>query len=84
MNLDRVYSELDWFSKNKIEFIFCCDANFGMLPRDFEIALKAENKKIWLSSCFVSTEYKKCERAYKVQSYWPTQAVKITLCKVLI
>ena len=63
MNLDRLH-ELDWFSKNKIEFIFCCDANFGMLPRDFEIALKAaENKKIWLSPCFVSTKYKKCTRA---------------------
>ena len=46
MHLDRVYAELDWFSKNKVEFIFCCDANFGMLPRDYDIALKAaENKK---------------------------------------
>ena len=46
MELDRVFDELDWFSKKKIEFIFCCDANFGMLPRDYDIALKAvENKK---------------------------------------
>ena len=46
MHLDRVLDELDWFSKNKVAFIFCCDANFGMLPRDYDIALKAaENKK---------------------------------------
>ncbi|MBI3795057.1 MAG: radical SAM protein [Nitrospinae bacterium] len=44
--LSRVYDEIDWFSKNKVEFIFCCDANFGMMARDFEIVRKvAENKK---------------------------------------
>ena len=70
MNLDRVYSELDWFSKNKIEFIFCCDANFGMLPRDFEIALKAaENKKKYGYPHVLSVQNTKNarERAYKVQ-----------------
>lgn len=36
--LDRLYSEVEWFSKNKIEFIFCCDANFGIQKRDVEIA----------------------------------------------
>ena len=30
-------SEAAWFSRHRIEFIFCCDANFGILPRDFEI-----------------------------------------------
>ena len=40
MDLDRVYRELDWFSEHKVEFIFCCDANFGMLPRRCKIAKK--------------------------------------------
>jgi radical SAM superfamily enzyme YgiQ (UPF0313 family) len=45
-DVERAYSEIDWFSKNKIEFIFCCDANFGMFPRDREIAEKvAKNKR---------------------------------------
>ncbi|HEV2161893.1 MAG TPA: cobalamin-dependent protein [Stellaceae bacterium] len=35
---DRLYREVDWFSKNKIEYIFCCDANFGIQKRDVEIA----------------------------------------------
>ena len=70
MDLDRVYQELDWFSKNKIEFIFCCDANFGMLPRDYEIALKAaENKKKYGYPHVLSVQNTKNarERAYKVQ-----------------
>ena len=47
-DLDRIYSEIDWISKNSIEFVFCCDANFGILNRDFEIARKvADNKKIF-------------------------------------
>lgn len=45
-DLQRVFEEIDWFSRNKIEFIFCCDANFGIFPdRDLEIVEKVvENK----------------------------------------
>ena len=70
MELDRVFKELDWFSKKKIEFIFCCDANFGMLPRDYEIAIKAvENKKKYGYPKVLSVQNTKNarERAYKVQ-----------------
>ena len=70
MELDRVFKDLDWFSKNKIEFIFCCDANFGMLPRDYEIAIKAvENKKKYRYPKVLSVQNTKNarERAYKVQ-----------------
>ena len=46
-DMDRLFGELDWFSNNKIEFIFCCDANFGLFKkRDLEIVDKVmENKK---------------------------------------
>lgn len=70
MDLDRVFRELDWFSNHKVEFIFCCDANFGMLPRDFEIAKKAaENKKKYGFPQVLSVQNTKNarERAYKVQ-----------------
>ncbi len=43
--LDRLKAEIDWFSEKKIEFIFCCDANFGILKRDIEIAEYASQKK---------------------------------------
>lgn len=47
-DLDRIHREIDWFSSRRIEFVFCCDGNFGILKRDAEIARKvAENKKIW-------------------------------------
>jgi|TARA_B110000495_G_C23036366_1_gene619097 radical SAM superfamily enzyme YgiQ (UPF0313 family) len=70
MEIDRVFDEMDWFSQNKIEFIFCCDANFGMLPRDYDIALKAvENKKKYGYPHVLSVQNTKNarERAYKVQ-----------------
>ncbi len=70
MHLDRVYSELEWFAKHKVEFIFCCDANFGMLPRDYEIVLKAvELKKKYGYPHVLSVQNTKNarERAYKVQ-----------------
>lgn len=35
---ERVYAELDWISRNKINYIFGADANFGIRPRDLEIA----------------------------------------------
>jgi len=36
--LDRLYGELEWFVKHKIEYIFVCDANFGSQKRDVDIA----------------------------------------------
>ncbi len=44
---NRIFKEIDWFSRNKIEFVYCCDANFGLYKeRDLAIAKHfAENKK---------------------------------------
>lgn len=45
-DIKKLFEEIDWFSRNKIEFVFCCDANFGILERDLEIVKRvAENKK---------------------------------------
>ena len=35
---DRLLKEIDWFSENKIDLVFGCDANFGIFPRDLDIA----------------------------------------------
>lgn len=37
-DLDRLGREIAWFADHRIEFIFCCDANFGILARDIQIA----------------------------------------------
>ena len=37
----RLYKEIEWFAENKIPYIDCCDANFGIYQnRDFHIAEK--------------------------------------------
>ncbi len=35
---ERLYREVDWFADKKIEYVFCCDANFGIQKRDVDIA----------------------------------------------
>ncbi len=36
-DLDVVKAEIDWMAKNKIEYCYCADANFGLFPRDMEV-----------------------------------------------
>ncbi|MEZ0371528.1 MAG: radical SAM protein, partial [Candidatus Sericytochromatia bacterium] len=41
----RLLAEIDWFAAHQLEFIFCADANFGILTRDKELALYAAEVK---------------------------------------
>ena len=69
-DMDRIDQEMDWFSQKKIEFIFTCDANFGILPRDLDIAQKAaNNKKLYGYPNALSVQNTKnaTERAYQTQ-----------------
>mgnify|MGYP001594940855 CR=1 FL=1 len=34
---DRLICELVWMGQNKIELLYSCDANFGLLPRDLDL-----------------------------------------------
>ena len=36
-DMNLVKAEIDWMSKNKIEYCYCSDSNFGLFPRDMEI-----------------------------------------------
>ena len=38
MPMERITAEIDWAARHKIEFIYCADANFGILERDEAIA----------------------------------------------
>ncbi|MBF2052529.1 MAG: cobalamin B12-binding domain-containing protein [Candidatus Sericytochromatia bacterium] len=42
---ERLKAELDWFADKRIGYIFCCDANFGILRRDLELAQHAADLK---------------------------------------
>lgn len=47
-NLHRIFEEIDWICRKKIKFVFCCDANFGILKRDMDIVARvAENKRLY-------------------------------------
>ncbi|GHH81139.1 hypothetical protein GCM10018793_37950 [Streptomyces sulfonofaciens] len=35
---ERLQEEIEWFARNDVEDLFICDANFGIMPRDLEIA----------------------------------------------
>ena len=69
-HLERLYREIEWFAEHKIEFVFCCDANFGILPRDIDIAnYAAETKRKYGYPSALSVQNTKnaTERAYQVQ-----------------
>jgi len=69
-DLPRLKRELDWFSEHRVEFVFCCDANFGILPRDIEIAqAAAENKRVlgYPKALSVQNTKNATERAYITQ-----------------
>lgn len=36
--MERVHEDLEWMSRNHIEYCYCADANFGIHPRDTDIA----------------------------------------------
>jgi radical SAM superfamily enzyme YgiQ (UPF0313 family) len=45
--MERIFAEIDWAAKNKIEHLGCADSNFGIFERDAEIAahIISANKK---------------------------------------
>jgi radical SAM superfamily enzyme YgiQ (UPF0313 family) len=70
-DLERLYAEIDWFVKHQLEFVFCCDANFGILPRDVQLAeYLAQTKKEWGYPKLMSFQNAKnaTERVYQIQT----------------
>lgn len=67
---DRLFAELEWFARNKIEFLFCCDANFGIFDRDIEIARYAgivKERFGYPRALSVQNAKNAKERVYRVQ-----------------
>jgi radical SAM superfamily enzyme YgiQ (UPF0313 family) len=66
--LDRVYAEADWMGANAIDYVFLADANFGILPRDVEIAeaiVEAGKRHGHPRRVLVQQTKNATERAYK-------------------
>jgi radical SAM superfamily enzyme YgiQ (UPF0313 family) len=69
-DMERVKAETDWFARKRIAHVFFCDANFGILTRDIDIAeafvesLERHKHRISVS---VQTAKNSTERCYQVQ-----------------
>jgi radical SAM superfamily enzyme YgiQ (UPF0313 family) len=69
-DMERLRTEIDWFARHHIEFVFCADANFGMLHRDLDIVLAAAASKRatgYPQALSVQNTKNATERAYQVQ-----------------
>jgi len=68
--LGRILEEVNWFSKQRIDYVFCCNANFGILPRDIEIAEYIAKTKVdtgFPKRLSVQNTKNATDRSYKVQ-----------------
>jgi radical SAM superfamily enzyme YgiQ (UPF0313 family) len=68
--LERVLAEIEWMGEHRIGFVFCADANFGMLKRDIDIARAVVEVKERLGFPFsfsVQNTKNATERAYEIQ-----------------
>lgn len=45
-DINRVFAEIDWMSKNKIEYVAVCDSNWGLFERDYDITKYVIKKKL--------------------------------------
>lgn len=69
-DLERLQQEVEWFAKHRIEYVFCCDANYGILPRDLEITrsvVEVKKKTGYPHAFSVQNTKNATERAYQVQ-----------------
>lgn len=68
--LDRLKREIDWMAQHQIEVVNCCDANFGIFPRDREIAeyaAEVHNKTGYPAYLWVQGAKNVTERIFDVQ-----------------
>jgi radical SAM superfamily enzyme YgiQ (UPF0313 family) len=69
-DMERLLREIDWFAGNRIEFIFCCDANYAMLARDYDITKYVAETKAkvgYPKALSVQNTKNGTDRAYRVQ-----------------
>jgi radical SAM superfamily enzyme YgiQ (UPF0313 family) len=67
---DRLFEEVDWFADKRVEYIFCCDANFGIKKRDVDIAryvAKVKRETGYPIALSVQNTKNATERAYETQ-----------------
>lgn len=66
----QLEDEMVWFAKHKVEFIFCCDSNYGLLKRDLELTrFVVATREKYGYPCALSVQNTKnaTERSYAIQ-----------------
>ncbi len=69
-DMERLRREIEWFGLNGIEFIFCCDSNYGMMKRDLdlvEFVVNAHKKYGCPQALSVQNTKNATERSYAIQ-----------------
>jgi tRNA A37 methylthiotransferase MiaB len=69
-DMERLKLEIEWFAGKRVEFIFCCDSNFGIRKRDLKLAeYVADIKKKFDYPKALSVQNTKnvTDRAYDIQ-----------------
>ncbi len=69
-DMDRLEAEIAWCANHKITSIVCCDANFGMLPRDLEIIQKvigSRKRTGFPYAISIQNAKNSTERSYEIQ-----------------
>jgi hypothetical protein len=67
---ERLHREVDWFADQRIQFVYCCDANFGILQRDLELVnyvAHVKQSRGFPHALSVQNTKNATERAYAVQ-----------------
>ena len=67
---ERIFAEVEWMGRNRVGFVFCCDANFGMLRRDYDITVAVVDAKERYGFPFsfsVQNAKNATDRAYRIQ-----------------
>ena len=67
--MERLKREIAWFSEHHIEFVFCCDSNFGIFPRDLDIvsAVADMKKKTGFPKALSVQNTKNSDCSYDIQ-----------------
>lgn len=70
-DMERLQAETDWFADKKVQYVFCADANFGILKRDVDIAryvAKVKKERGYPHALSVQNTKNATERAYETQT----------------
>lgn len=68
--MERLQAEIRWFARHRIDMVYCCDANFGILPRDIEITeymVQTKDKMTYPRGFYIQNAKNATERTYQIQ-----------------